>query len=304
MKYVITGSLGHISQPVVTALVAAGHDVTVVTSSEDRAKQIRALGATPAIGSVKDQAFITKAFSGANVAYTMVPPVWDVQDWKSYIGSIGKIYAEAIRVNHIKYVVNLSSMGAHMADGAGPISGLHRAEAALNELSGVNIKHLRPTYFYWNLLSNINLIKNAGIMGSNFGFTDKKFTLVHTDDIARIATALLLKPDFEGHSVEYIVSDEVSTDDIAAAFGKAIDMPGLKWVTFTDEQALQGGIQAGLKEEISKNYAEMGHAIQTGEMAADYWKQHPPVAGKIKLDEFAKTFAAIFTADKQPAAAH
>ncbi len=304
MKYVITGSLGHISQPIVTALIAAGHEVTVITSSKERAAAITALGATAAVGLITDKAFLTNTFKGADAVYTMVPPILDVQQWKDYIGEIGKNYAAAIKANNIKYVVNLSSMGAHMADGAGPISGLHKAEAALNELEQVNIKHLRPSYFYLNLLNQINLIKNAGIMGSNFGFSDKKFTLVHPDDIAAVAISALKGLDFKGHTVEYIVSDEVSTDEIAATIGKAINKPDLKWVTFTDEQAVQGGIQAGLPEEISKNYAEMGHAVQSGEMAEDYWKQHPPVAGKIKLADFAKTFAAAFHSDAAAVAAH
>jgi uncharacterized protein YbjT (DUF2867 family) len=304
MKYAITGSLGHISKPIVTALLKAGHEVTVVTSNQDRAAAIEALGAKAAVGSIEDVPFLTKTFSGADVVYTMVPPKLDAQDWKAYIGQIGKNYAEAIKNNKIKYVVNLSSIGAHMPEGCGPVSGLHRAEEALNTLTDVNIKHLRPAYFYLNLLSNINLIKNMGIMGSNFAISDKKFTIVHPTDIAEVAIQALLKPAFNGHSVQYIVSDEISTDDIATAIGKATNKPDLKWVTFTDEQALQGGIQAGLPEEVSKNYAEMGHAIQTGQMGEDYWKNRPAIAGKIKLADFAKTFAAAYNGEAVVFAAH
>ena len=302
MKYAITGSLGHISKPIVTDLVNAGHEVTVITSSQNRVKDIEALGAKAAVGSIEDTAFLTKAFSGADVVYTMVPPKLDAKDWKTYIGQIGKNYAEAISNNKITLVVNLSSIGAHMPEGCGPVSGIYREENALNALQGVHIKHLRPAYFYLNLLSNINLIKNAGIMGSNFSFSDKKFTIVHPIDIAAVAVQFLLKPDFTGHSIQYIVSDLVSTDEIAATIGKAIDKPALAWVTFTDEQALQGGIQAGLPEEIAKNFVEMGHAIRTGQMAADYWKQNAGVSGKIKLADFAKTFASAYNSEAAVAA--
>jgi uncharacterized protein YbjT (DUF2867 family) len=224
----------------------------------------------------------------------MVPPAIHVQQWKYYIGQFGKNYAYAISANGIKHVVNLSSIGAHMPDGAGPVSGLYQAEAALNAVKGLNVKHLRPAYFYLNLLNNINLIKNAGIIGSNFAFTEKKFALVDTNDIAAVAIDALLKLNFTGHSIEYIVSDEVSTNDIASSIGKAIGKPDLQWVQFTDEQALQGGIQAGLPQEISSNYAEMGHALHSGEMMADYWNNRPPVAGKVKLTDFAQTFAKAY----------
>jgi len=302
MKYTITGSLGHISKPIVTALVKAGHEVTVITSSAGRVKEIESLGAKAAVGSVEDPGFLTKAFQGADAVYTMVPPNFGAGNWKDYIGQVGKNYAEAIKANNIKHVVNLSSIGAHMPDGCGPVSGLYRVEQALNTLTGVNIRHLRPAYFYNNLFAQTGLIKNLGIMGANFDISDKKFMLVDPSDIATVAIQALLKLDFKGHSVQYIASDEVSTGEIAAAFGGAIDKPGLKWVLFTDEQALQGALQAGLPEEIAKNYTEMGHAAHTGAMGEDYWNNHTPVSGKIKLADFAKTFAAVYNSDAAVAA--
>jgi uncharacterized protein YbjT (DUF2867 family) len=126
MKYAITGSTGHISKPITRSLVKAGHEVVIITSKHDRVKEIESLGAKAAVGSVEDTAFLTKAFSGAHAVYTMVPPVYQVDDWKAYIGQVGKNYAEAIKNNNIKYIVNLSSIGAHMPEGCGPVSGLYK----------------------------------------------------------------------------------------------------------------------------------------------------------------------------------
>ena len=56
-----------------------------------------------------------------------------------------------------------------MTDGCGPVSGLYKVEQALNTLEDVNVKHLRPAYFYHNLLAQVGLSKHAGIMGGNFG---------------------------------------------------------------------------------------------------------------------------------------
>jgi uncharacterized protein YbjT (DUF2867 family) len=83
MKYAITGSLGHISKPIVIALIKAGHEVTVITSTVNRVKDIESLGAKAAVGSIEDTNFLTKAFSGAHAVYTMVPPKFDVEDWKA-----------------------------------------------------------------------------------------------------------------------------------------------------------------------------------------------------------------------------
>ena len=296
MKYIIGGSLGHISKPLSLALINAGHDVTIITSKKENAEAIETLGAKAAVGSVEDVDFLTKTFTGADAVYTMVPPNMSPTDWKPWISGIGKNYAEAIKNAGVKYVVNLSSIGAHLPDGVGPVSGLHRVEEALNAIPGVNVKHLRPAYFYTNLFSNLDLIKNAGIMGSNFAIKDDRFPIADPADIASVAAEELLHLDFKGRSVRYIASDEVSTDKIASEIGKTIGKPDLQWVAFTNEQAHNGMRQAGLAEEVAKNYVEMGDSINSQVMSEDYWKNHPQTLGKTKLPDFAKVFAGAYNA--------
>ena len=77
-------------------------------------------------------------------------------------------------------------------------------------------------------------------------------------------------------------------------WGAAVGKPELPWVKFSNEEALSGMLQMGLPEEMAKNYAEMGNAIHTGIMLEDYWKNHPAIAGKTKLEDFAKTFASVY----------
>lgn len=71
MKITVTGSLGNISKPLAETLVKAGHEVTIVSSSEDKRQAIESLGAKAAIGSVGDAVFLTQAFTGADAVYTM-----------------------------------------------------------------------------------------------------------------------------------------------------------------------------------------------------------------------------------------
>jgi uncharacterized protein YbjT (DUF2867 family) len=291
MKYVLAGSLGHINKPLATQLIAAAHNVTVISSSADRAQAITELGAVPAIGSVTDAAFLAKTFTGADAVFVLIPPVWQAEDWKGYIHSVGKNYADAIKTSGVKKVVNLSSMGAHMPDGCGPVSGINRAEQELNKLDGVDIKHLRPGFFYTNLLANIGMIKHAGIYGDNYG--NNTLVLTHPNDIAVVAAEELLKLDFTGKSVRYIASDERTSTEITAVLGAAIGKADLPYIEFTDEQNYEGMVQAGLSEEIARNYTEMGSAARTGEMFADY-KKHPVTLQKTKLEDFAKEFAAAY----------
>jgi len=291
MKYIITGGAGNISRPVSEKLLGWGHDVTVIGRNSEHLKVLADKGAKTAVGSVEDRKFLTDVFRDADIVYTMVPPAFVESDWKGYIAGIGENYAAALRDSAVKYVVNLSSFGAHRPDGCGPVSGLHRVEKALDTLAGKNILHLRPGYFYSNFLSSIDMVKNMHFIGSNFGGDGFKLIMSHTGDIADEAARKLNSLSFTGKSSIYLASDERSTADIARVFGSAIGNPGLPWVTFTKDQMYDGLLAAGLPGEIAKNYTEMGEALQSGIMSEDFNKHRPSRFGKTSLEDYAEIFA-------------
>jgi uncharacterized protein YbjT (DUF2867 family) len=240
-KYIITGSIGHISKPIIEGLVKSKHEVGVITSNAERVKDIEKLGAKALVGQVQDLAFLKEAFKGADAVYTMIPPIWQTSNWRQSQNEVARNYAEAIQVNGIKYVVNLSSIGADVGQGVGPVDGLYDFEQLLNKIPGLNVKHLRPSFFFYNFLNQVGLAKQAGILGGNYGNGEKLF-LVHTNDIAAAALEELLKLSFSGNSVRYIVGDERSGKEIAEVLGNAIGKP-LNWVEFTEEQQKQGLLQ-------------------------------------------------------------
>jgi uncharacterized protein YbjT (DUF2867 family) len=294
MKYVITGSIGHISKPVVQQLVKAGHQVSVITSSSDRSKEIETLGAKPLVGSIEDRSFITASLAGADAVYLMIPPKWTLTGgWLEYQKSVADHYIHAIQVNKIKFVVLLSSVGAHMRKGCGPVDGLGYMEDELLKLKEVQVKMLRPSYFFYNLFGMAGLIKNMNIMGSNFGNSDEKLVLAHTSDIADVVAEELLALKFTGHTVRYIASDERHPKEIAQILSAAVGKPGTPWIEFTDEQALQGMLQSQLPATIANGYVELGVALRTGKMQEDYWKNRPAL-GKVKLEDFVKEFVAVY----------
>ena len=294
MKYVITGSIGHISKPVIQKLVKAGHSVSVITSTADRSKEIEALGAKAWVGSVEDGDFVMKSFSGADAVYLMIPPKWTLTGgWLEYQKLVADHYVHAIKTNLIKHVVLLSSVGAHLRKGTGPVDGLGYAEDQLLTLKNVHVKMLRPSYFFYNLLGMVSMIKNMNIMGSNFGNSDEKLVLVHTSDIADVVAEELLGLKFTGHTVRYIASDERHPKEIAQLLSAAIGKPGTPWVEFTDEQALKGMLQSQLPATIANGYMELGIAMRTGKMQEDYWKNKPSL-GKVKLENFVMEFVAVY----------
>jgi uncharacterized protein YbjT (DUF2867 family) len=294
MKYVITGAAGNISKPLSEFLLSKGHDVTVIGRNSENLKELTAQGAKAAIGTLEDENFLTEAFRGADAVYVMFPPQYAALELNAY-HDLAKNYAAAISKSGVKHIVVLSSVGAHLTEGVGPVNGLHLAEQELNKLSDVNILYLRPGYFYTNLLANISMVKGMNIIGNNSGDADNTIILSHPADIAEAAANALIARDFKGHSVQYLVSDERPQGDVAKVLGTAVGKPELPWVSFTDEQSLGGMIGAGLPELMAKKYVEMGSSMRSGKMFEDY-KKHPHTQGKIRLEEFAKEFASAYNA--------
>jgi len=293
MKYVLTGSTGNISKPIAESLIPAGHEVVVISSDANKTPTIQNLGAKAAIGDVNDIAFLTQTFKGADAVYLMIPPTFTVEDWPAHLQQIANNYVKAIQDSGVQKVVQLSSIGAHLGYGAGPINGLAYLEQQLAKIN-IDVLSLRPSYFYTNLYTMVDLIKQAGIMGSNFGNADERFVLTHPSDIAAVAAQHLLALDFTGHSHEYISSDVRPFSEIAKVIGNAIGKPELPWVQFSDEDALNGMLGAGLKKTIADGYLEMGQGINSGIVQEDYYNSGAKPQGKVRLEDFAKEFSGAF----------
>jgi len=293
MKYVITGAAGHVSKPLAEKLLAAGHEVNVIGRNAENLKPLTDKGAKALVGSIEDVDFLKTAFAGTKAVYLMIPPQYADLDLKVFQQIAGN-YAEAIKAANVKYIVNLSSVGAHLPNGVGPVSGLYLAEQELNKLTDVNILHLRPGFFYVNFLANVSMVKGMNIIGGNYGDANAKMILSHPNDVADAAAEALLNLSFKGHSVQYLASDERTTGDVAKVVGNAIGSPELPWVGFTDEQAYGGMRQAGVPEGIANKYTEMGNAMRTGKMWEDFPKHRPKSFGETKLEDFSKEFAAAY----------
>ncbi|EEI92489.1 TrkA N-terminal domain protein [Sphingobacterium spiritivorum ATCC 33300] len=292
MKITITGSLGNIGRFLTEKLLQSGHHVTVVSHSKDRKPEIERLGADAAIGSISDVVFLRNAFKDADAVFAMTPPNMGGTHIISNTVEAGKAMAQAIKESAVSRVVMLSSIGADLPDGNGPIAALHQIEKAYAGLEGVSVTFLRAGYFFTNFYNDIPLIKTAGITGSNYP-SSTSIPLVHPFDIAMAAAERLEQP-FTGKNMQYVISDFRTAGDVADVLGNEIGQPELPWIEFTDEEAFQGMMQAGVPEEIAGLYVEMGAGIRAGKIQTDFKNVGAPVTGQVKLEDFAKAFAGRF----------
>jgi len=297
MNIIVTGSLGNISKPLTKELVQKGHQVTVISSKPERQKDIEALGAKAAIGTMEDADFLSASFKGADAVYVMetmggnsfFDPNLDII---AAINKIGNNYKQAIEQSGVKRVVHLSSIGAHTDKGNGLLAFHYNVETILKQLpSDVSITFMRPVGFYYNLLGFINTIKTQGVIATNYGGDSKK-PWVSPIDIAAAVAEELVTP-FESRKVRYVASDEISCNELASLLGAAIGKPDLKWVVIPDEQLLNGMIAAGMNPKVAAGLVEMNASTNTGALYEDYYRNQPTL-GKVKLAEYAKEFAAVY----------
>lgn len=298
MNIVITGSLGNIGKPLTKELIHKGHSVTVVTSKIQRKQDIEALGASAAIGTMQDVNFLSNAFKGADVVYLMeawegIGSLFDKDiDFAAGMRRIGDNYKRAIEHSHVKRVIHLSSVGAHSKTGYGTLSVHHDVENILRQLpQDVSIKFMRPVGFYTNLFRSMQTIRAQAVIISNHG-GDTKEPWVSPLDIASVIAEEMEKP-FEGRTVRYIASEEISPNEVAKVLGEAIGNPQLKWVIIPDEELLMGMLDAGVNPKIAKGMVEMQASQRSGVLFEDYYRNQPAL-GKTKLADFARDFVQVY----------
>jgi len=306
MKFTITGSLGNISKPLTKLLVQKGHAVTVISSNPEKQKDIEALGATAAIGSIEDVKFLTASFTGADAVYCMIPLNFKEPDLVSYFRRISNKYVQAIQHTGVKRVIVLSGWAADLISS-------ENAEGIFNKLTNVSITIMRPASFYTNFYSSMDMIRGKGLMGKfltlrysglmafltgkagllmgNFGGEDRTVFVSPMDIADAIAEELLTTT--EKTKIRYAGSEEMTCNEAARIIGTAIGKPYLKWVLISEKQMLRGLKMAKIPLKLAEELVAMQAVMHSGAALQNFHKNNPKM-GKVKLKDFAKEFAAVF----------
>lgn len=288
--YAITGASGNIGKVIALELLAKGKKVRAIGRNSEHLKEIKNKGGETQIGDLYDSTFVQKAFATCTDVYCMIPPNLQASDFKREQEKIVDNYINSVKVNNVKNIVLLSSIGAHLRNGAGVVDGLGYMEERFSELKDVNVLSLRCGYFMENLLGQLDMIKHTGVMGTSVK-ANIAFPLVATKDIAEIAAKRLLNLDFKGYSIQYVLGPtDLTWTQITQIIGKAIDHPDLRYVEFSYEDAENGMVQSGM---VSRNIAHlfqgMSEAFNTGKAMTAHTRSRENTT-PTTLEEFVKTF--------------
>ena len=262
--YVVLGSSGNTGSIIADFLLSKGHKVRVVGRDLGRLQRFLRNGAEAFTADLSDAAALTRAFGGARAAYLLLPPLNSREEQERQSDAI----AAAVKNSGLRYAVHLSSYGAHVPKGTGPVTGLHSSEQKLNGISNLNVLHLRPGYFMENNLAAIDMIRGMGMFGHAL-LPDLKLPLIATRDVGAYAAQRLLDLDFSGRQTRELLGErDLSMVEATAVTARGIGKPDLRYEQFSYDQLQQVLTQAGFSPKKAAVYIEMFQSINAGLLAA------------------------------------
>jgi uncharacterized protein YbjT (DUF2867 family) len=261
--YVIAGVSGNTGHVVADTLLAQGKKVRVIVRDAAKGEPWKARGAEVAVAALEDTAALTRALTGADGAYLLVPPrlssTAPLEENDAVIASL----AAAVKAAKVPHVVVLSSIGAQHAAGTGPVQSAHRAEQAL-ATTGAAVTAVRAAYFIENWAASLGMLPQ-GVLPT-FLPADRAIPMVATRDIGKTAAAALIEGGRGRQVIELSGPRDYSSVDVAAELAK---------LTGKDVKAQQGPLDAvvptftsfGISEPVARLFRELYQAVDAGKLA-------------------------------------
>jgi uncharacterized protein YbjT (DUF2867 family) len=221
--YAITGITGKVGGELARNLLAAGQRVRAIVRSESKGEEWAALGCEVALANMEDGLALADAFAGATATFILPPSEFDPEpgfpEAKQVIAAVTSALVEA----RPGKVVCLSTIGAD-APHENLLTQRTLMEQSLQEI-GLPVTFLRPGWFMENALWDIPSARDEGLLRSFLQPDDKPFPMVATQDVGRLAAALL-REDWSGtRVVELEGPARISPNDLARAFATVLKRP-------------------------------------------------------------------------------
>jgi uncharacterized protein YbjT (DUF2867 family) len=260
----IMGATGNTGRVITETLLASGQKVRALGRSAAKLAALKDKGAEVQFGDGMDAAYLADAFRGSDAVYTLLPPDPQAPDFRAKQDRQGEAITEAVRRSGVRHVVFLSSIGANLPEGTGPIVGLHEQEERFRRLEGVNVLSLRAGFFFENFYPNLGLIKHQGINGGAIA-PDLAFPMIAARDIGGAAARALVARDWSGLATRELQGPrDLTQTEATRIVGARIGKPDLQYVQFPYSDFTGALVQMGLSPSVAGLYAEMARGFNEG----------------------------------------
>jgi uncharacterized protein YbjT (DUF2867 family) len=284
--YAIAGVTGHTGSIAAETLLGQGTPVRVIVRDAAKGAPWKAKGAEVAVAELQDQAAVQRALTGVDGAFVLLPPnpasTTPVED----NAKLAAAFASAVKAANLPHVVLLSSVGAHLPGGTGPIAMLHRFEHEL-AATGAGLTAVRASYFQENWGASLGML-DQGVLPT-FVKKDVRFPQVATRDIGRTVARALVEGGARGKTrvIELGGPRDYSAADVAK------ELSSLTGKTITAQEApLDAVVPTFTSFGMSNASAELYRQMYEGFNAARITIEpgHQLVRGTVELRD---TLAAL-----------
>jgi uncharacterized protein YbjT (DUF2867 family) len=276
--FVITGATGHTGAVAADTLLAQGERVRVVVRERAKGERFAEKGAEVALADMTDAEALTQALTGARGAYLLVPPNFAIADFRAYQTRVSDAIVQAVTRAKVPHVVLLSSIGAQLASGTGPIVGLHELEARLAKIAGLRTTSIRAASFMENIGGSLSMLAQG--LFPSFHPADFAYERIATVDIGKLAAAELREGGAQSSIIE-LGGDPLSSNDIAATLSKLVGKP-IKVAEAPLEAVVPTFMGFGMSQSLAELYAEMLAGFGTGHIKFE--GTHRRVRGSTPLE--------------------
>jgi uncharacterized protein YbjT (DUF2867 family) len=203
-----------------------------------KAESLATKGVELALGDFETPASLEAALDGITSVFLVTPPHPDAS------GMVDRVLAAAVKSPRKRRIVRLSAI---MGSDQGPTDDTPthgRTDRAIQD-SGLPYVILRPNYFMQNLFGSAESILGQGMMFQGTG--DGRLSGIDVRDIADVATASLLDPQWDRGSFELTAPESISYGDVAGLLGEALGRE-VRYVPVTPEQVRESIVKKGWSE--------------------------------------------------------
>lgn len=266
IRYLITGATGATGGAAAEQLLDKGKIVRAFVHREDsRSEALRKRGADVFVGDLLDFDAVRAALKDVNRSYFVYPI-------RPGLVQATAQFAQAALEAGVEAVVNMSQASARSDSKSEAALNHWVAEQVLN-WSGLNVAHIRPTYFAEWLLYLAPLIRQGVIYAP---FTTGRHAPIAGEDQARVIVGILENPDpHRGQVYPLYGPVELTHDEIAGIVGRVLgktvsyqSMPIEKWA-----EMIAGASKGGApRNDAASLYSEADRI--TGKAGSEFLVQH------------------------------
>lgn len=262
--YTIAGVTGHVGSVVAARLLDEGVPVRVLVRDRAQGHPWIERGAEAVVVDLADRAGLTKALAGSAGFFALLPFDPTTNDFRGDSQRLIASISAAVTNSGVPHVAMLSSIGADLTEGTGPILDLHRLEEALRATPAV-VSAVRSGHFQERVADVLDAARHEGIYPVFAESADVPKSNVATRDIGGVIARILLSPPQTDETID-LEGPQHTEREVAEILGRVLGR-SLEVVTLPRAAWSPTLVDAGFSPDVADVLAGLYDADDRGVLA-------------------------------------